>query len=124
MRRPLVVSVLAIAMGCNAPVFAQEALIGTYSGTLEGKTANSQKIGVTLVIASVDGMVVKGTVTRHQKGACNGDYPMEGSIDGNTLVMKATQKSDLDCNFKMNVKVEGSKLVGTGIGDRPIVLSK
>lgn len=49
---------------------------------------------------------------------------MEGSIDGNTLVMKATQKSDLDCNFKMNVKVEGSKLVGTGIGDRPIVLSK
>ena len=124
MKRLLMVPVMAIAMGYNLPAFAQESLIGTYEGTLHGVGAKNQTIGVRLVIASVDGASVQGTATRFQKGACNGDFPMEGTIEGNNLIMKATERSALDCNFKLSVKIEGNKLVGTGIGDKPIELSK
>ncbi len=124
MKRLWVAPVMAIAMGCNMPAFAQESLIGTYDGTLHGVGAKNQSIGVRLVIASVEGSIVKGTATRFQKGACNGEFPMEGTIEGNTLIMKATERSALDCNFKLSVKVDGNKLVGTGIGDKPIELSK
>ena len=124
MKRPLVASVIAIAMGCNLPVFAQESLIGTYDGTRQGVGAKNRTTGVRLVIASVEGAIVKGTATRFDKGACHGDFPMEGTIEGTTLILKATERNALDCNFKLNVKVEGTKLVGTGNGDKPIELSK
>lgn len=106
-------------------VYAQDSsLLGTYSGSAALK--NNKTAGVRLTIEGIENGVVKGTASRFQKGACNGDYPLEGTLKDGNLVLKASEKGGPagDCNFKINVKVVGEKLVGTWIGDQPIELSK
>lgn len=118
----ILLSVVALAVSMDA--LAQNSLLGTYSGSQPLK--NNKTAGVRLVIDSVDNGIVKGTASRSQKGACNGDYPVEGTLKDDNLVMKAIEKNGGagDCNFKLKVKVVGDKLVGTGINDNPIELSK
>lgn len=122
--KPLTVLLSAVVLTVAVPAHAQNSLLGTYSGSLPIK--NNKTAGVRLVIDSFDNGIVKGTASRSQKGACNGDYPVEGTLKDDNLVMKAIEKGGGagDCNFKLNVKVVGDKLVGTGIYDNPIELSK
>ena len=122
--KPIAFLFSAVVLAVSVPALAQNSLVGTYSGSQPLK--NNKTAGVRLVIDSVDNGVVKGTASRYQKGACNGDYPVEGTLKDDNLVMKAIEKggSAGDCNFKLNVKVVGDRLVGTGINDNPIELSK
>ncbi len=126
--KPLAVASSAILLlAFSAITGAQESLIGKYAGSFVGQ--NDHSVGVELVIASVENGVVKGTATRFQKGkrqTCNGDYPMEGELNAGTLKMKSTEKAGTtqECSFKLTVKQDGNKLVGTTIRDAPIELSK
>jgi hypothetical protein len=124
MKRPVMACLVIMVLSFNAPLAAQESLLGRYSGTMGAD--NNKRIGIQLDIESVADGVVKGTATRFQNGACRGEYPVEGITDGDMLKLKATQKGGPleDCNFKLDVKIEGSKLVGTGMKGRPVELSK
>ena len=112
----------AISMGHGAITNAQDSLIGTYFGTYEGPLIFRMK----LVITSVEKGVVKGTATVFN-GACQGTYPMEGTYDGNKLVMLDKGKGEHpdDCRFGFNTVHEGNKLVGKiGGPSWPIEMSK
>ena len=127
MKRLALASLLAIAMGHYSIACAQDSLVGTYKGNNTGPGCPGDvQVEVQLVIASVEKGVVKGTVTQFSKGGCAGEYPMEGTYDDNKLVMKSTGKGGRagDCDFGLNVALEGNKLVGTNVGGRPIQLSK
>jgi hypothetical protein len=94
--------------------FAQDSIVGSYNGNYEVQTIRGQqRWGVTLAIASVEDGKVKGTATLHQ-GGCQGSYPVEGSVKGNVIGVRATEKGGPagDCSFGFKGKVEGNRLVG------------
>ncbi len=113
----------------SVSVFAQEALVGKYSGAFTQPTRNGdQQVGLTLEISSVEGGAVKGTAVRMAppgRGGCRGEYPVEGTVKGNELTLKATEKGGPagDCNVNLKLTVEGNKLVGT-MGQFKTTLSK
>lgn len=122
MKRLALALFIAITMGQGTITYAQDSLIGTYTGTYTGPI----EFGVKLIIASVANGVVKGTANVFD-GACQGTYPMEGKYDGNKLAMQDKGKGDHldDCRFGFKAVHEGNKLVGT-INRRgwPIEMSK
>jgi hypothetical protein len=134
MKRLVLVSFLAASLGNSTYLYAQDSLVGTYTGgfTPSGELASARQVGVALVIASEEGGVVKGTAkltSSWSTSGCSGEYPMAGKYQGGKLVMRNTAKggSSGDCDFSFNVTREGNKLVGatgtTGKGS-PLQLSK
>ena len=131
MKRLALASLIAITMGHGAITYAQESVVGTYTGSYTQPTNSKYgdtTVNVQLIIASVENGVVKGTAKLYSTARfkCPGDYPMEGNYDGNKLVMKAMTKGGPtgDCTFSFNVAQVGNKLIGSTGLDRPIQLSK
>ena len=115
-----VLSAIGLAWALTAPVslHAQDALIGTYSGSfLYPGTYGETPLGVKLVIASVEGTAVKGTVHLNSRGACAGDYPMQGKLADSKLLLRGKGGKSGDCPLVMNLVPDGNKLVGT-VGDK------
>lgn len=109
-----------LAILFSAPVLAQHALVGKYTGSFVQPTPSQGDLmpGITLEILSVEGDTVKGTAVRMTAAAsrrCAGEYPVEGTLKGDTLELKATTKGGPagDCDLTLRLKVEGNKLVGT-----------
>ena len=123
---------VATLLGCcflvSSVAGAQESLIGKYTGSYASTTRNGNTIqrGVELTIVSVDNGVVKGTAEVTRRGSCSGAYPMEGKLEGKTLVMRSTEKggSASDCSFRLKATHEGNKLVGTVGQGSALELSK
>ncbi len=113
-------------------VYAQESLSGRYTGNLLVNTQSqgTQSVGLALVIDSVEGGVVKGTATRFATGkvgrGCAGSFPMEGKLEDKKLALHSTGKSGGagDCSLRLNLSVEGNKLIGTSGGGNAIELSR
>jgi len=114
----IVVSV-GLAILFSAPVLAQHALVGKYTGSFVQRTGTGEYTpGLTLEILTVEGDTVKGTAVRGAAGSsrgCAGEYPVEGKLKGDTLELKATTKGGPsgDCQLTLKLTVEGTKLVGT-----------
>ena len=110
-------------------VFAQQSLVGKYSGAYISTTNHGdERQGLTLEITSVDGEIVKGKAVRTARGKnvrCNGEYPVEGPVKGNELSLKSTEKGGRteDCRVNLKLTVESNKLVGT-MGQHKATLSK
>jgi len=104
------------------PAYAQDSLAGKYTGSI---TRQQGSKGLTLVIDSAQGGVVKGTATRTEKN-CKGDYPVEGKVEANKLKLSALKKGGLagDCSVNWDLTIEGNKLVGTTGSGHQIELSK
>ena len=117
MKKIIVAAGLAILF--SAPVLAQHALVGKYTGSFVQRTGtNEYTPGLTLEILTVEGDTVKGTAVRGASGSargCAGEYPVEGKLKGDTLELKATTKGGPagDCDLTLRLTVEGNKLVGT-----------
>ena len=129
MKRLAVVFFIAITIGHGTITYAQDSLVGTYTGSYRfaGRgTGMPRELGIKLIITSVENGVVKGTATNYSGGPCSGDYPMAGNYDGNKLVMKATAKGGRagDCSFALDVAQEGNKLEGKTGSGQPLHLSK
>jgi len=118
----LIAAASALLFSC--PVLAQQTLLGKYSGSFSSFTNFGQVItGITLEILSVDGDKVSATAVRARGGAagrspCAGEYPVEGTVKGDTLVLRATEKGVKavgagDCGLMLRLTVDGNKLVGT-----------
>ena len=123
-----VAAVVAAAgmMLVSAGVWAEEPLTGKYDGSYTSPSHRGPRPrGLTIVIESVEGGVVKGVATRHAE-KCRGDYPVQGKMDGNKLELRETEKGGPagDCGFKANLTVEGNKLVGTMGDGSPVEVSK
>jgi hypothetical protein len=126
-----IASTVAIVLAC-ATAFAQAPLSGTYSGSyifpgIRGDTL----LGVRFIVSDVDSNgTVNGKIELSSRGACAGDYPMRGKLEGNKLVMRSTQKGGRasDCSFSFNGVMDGNKIVGsTGATEgegRPLQLAK
>ena len=103
----------------SCPVFAQQTLLGKYSGSFMQRTHRGDySAGLTLEIVSLEGDTAKGKVWRSsatQRGSCAGEYPVEGTLKDNALILKSTEKGGhaADCGVNLKLTVEGSKLVGT-----------
>ena len=110
----------------SASAYAQQSLSGRYTGNYVVYTAKGPTpVGLTLVIDSVEGVVVKGTATSYGR-TCGGDFPIEGQFKDNKLQLSSTTKggSAGDCIWQLNLTVEGNKLTGTtGLGNA-VQLSK
>ena len=116
----------ALMVGLAAfPAHAQDSLAGTYKGsmTITGGFG-TLNVGVTLVIAQVEGGKLTGTGTLHA-GSCAGDYPIQGGVKGDAIGLISTKKGGAggDCSFGFKGRVEGNQLVGT-MGSMQIVLRK
>lgn len=102
-------------IGCSLPLAAgaQDSLVGTYNASYTSTGIQSTLQSLTIVIASVEDGRVKGTGTRHDR-ACAGEYPLEGSLKGDQIRLRATKKGGPagDCTFGFAGKVEGGALVG------------
>jgi len=127
MKHVALASFIAITMGHGTITYAQESLVGTYTGsyTVPVSGYGPQQVGMQLIIASVENGVVKGAATVYRL-SCKGNYPMEGKYDGNKLVMKSTAKGGVagDCIIALNVVQEGNKLVGKTGSGAPLQLSR
>jgi hypothetical protein len=116
-------SIAVLAQGVS---YAQESLLGTYTGSDVFPSARGDtSIGVKLVITSVAASAVSGQVELGGR-ACGGDYPVQGKYEDNRLVMTAIAKggSASDCSFSFDVAVNGNKLVGTTGNGKALRLSK
>ena len=102
----------AIVISGAASAFAQESLVGTYNGNYE-LPRGTQRFGITLVISSAEDGKVKGNAI-FQRGNCQGSYPVEGGVKGNTIRVRATAKGGPagDCFFSFSGTVDGNRLVG------------
>lgn len=108
-----------------AALCAQDSILGTYNGNYEVRSSNrAPYVGVSVVISSVEGGVVKGTGSR-STGSCRGEVPLEGTLKDRAIVLRAAEKGGRadDCGFTFRGNVEGSTLVGK-LGDREITLRK
>jgi hypothetical protein len=104
--------------------FAQENLLGKWSGSYVYTGTTDMNIGLDLEITSVEGNVVKG-VAKNYARACAGDYQMSGKIDGAILGMLSTNSGGAkgDCKLGFRVTVEGSKMTGK-IGTYDLTFTK
>lgn len=119
---------LVVTIGSTC-VYAQQDLVGKYTGTYPQSTPRGEvSLGLTLEILAVEGDTVKGKAVRIAAGqagrACAGAYPVEGTLKGDALELKATEKGATgDCGMVLKLMVEGTKLVGT-IGNARTQLSR
>ena len=115
-----IVVAVGLAISISAPVLAQDALLGKYSGSYRQQVGSQgeKTAGITLEILSVEGGAVKGKAARSRLGSldnCGGEYSLEGKVNGNELFLKSTSSSvgSGDCSMVLRLTVEGSKLAGT-----------
>src|SRR5687767_5124715 len=78
----------------NAPVSAQDSLVGRYSGTFMGAGSSGQVgVGMDLTITNVEGEKVKATALRHTRYAppgCGSVHPLEGTYQDKRLELTGT----------------------------------
>ena len=96
----------------SGPVFAQQTLLGKYSGSfMQTASRGDINIGITLEILSVDGDIVTGKAIRSQGGAgrssCHGEYPVEGKVKGDALSLRATKKGRPCRRLRFVAQVDG-----------------
>jgi len=104
--------------------YAQQPIVGKYSGKVDNPRGRGGGGNVDLVITSVDDGVVKGTSKSYQ-GKCADEYPLEGQLEDKKLTLKATKVGRLaDCIIRYDLTVEGNTLVGTQSDGLPIKFSK
>lgn len=111
----------------GAVAAAQHSMLGKYSGTFVKPTNHGDAdVGLTLEISSVKGNAVEARAERFGRGGCVGDYPLAGTVKGDSLALAATRKGGAagDCGMWLKLKVEGDKLVGTMNHKWPVQLAK
>jgi len=117
---------IAAGMTVSQCALADALQPGKYTGavTVMGNR-NIEQWGMAVQIDSVEQGVARGLATRY-RGKCQGDVPVEGKLEGNTLTLRETAKGGRagDCGFRATLTVDGPKLMGKmGNGD-PVELSR
>ena len=99
---------------CCPLSFAQESLLGTYSGSIEimPQSGRSFNAPLKLVITGAENGKLSGKFWQGA-GGCNGDFPFGGTYEGTALVVKLDESVKQGCGTNpMNLNLQGGKLVG------------
>jgi hypothetical protein len=106
----------AILFICSTCLYAQEALVGKYIGSL---TAPNQKqvnvqFGITIEITSAENGKLKGTISNQSSRPCKSDLPAEGTYEGSNVKIAVVEAGlPQGCGaLKFEGVAEGNKLVG------------
>ena len=112
---------LAIVTGsilfvCSALAYAQEALVGKYTGSMAATAAhggNVVQVGIVIDITSAENGRLKGTITNTGQ-TCGGTFPMEGGYRDNSLKFAMLEGGGVQgCRpLRFVGAAEGNKLVG------------
>lgn len=92
----LVAGMIVVLMSAPIGVYAQELLVGRYTGhftvssPFPGK--DGRRVQVELVIASAENGVVKGTGKSSSNDCKGAEVPLEGKQDGNKLQIRAVEE--------------------------------
>jgi hypothetical protein len=115
-----------VALWClaSSPAWPQASLVGDYAGSYQIQVDGSNlDIRIAVSVDSVEGDVVKGTATS-ASSKCAGDYPFQGTLNGNQLIVRSTTRRG-DCGFGFSGYVEGDALVGSmGRNELPMRVTK
>lgn len=114
--------VMTLASTC---LYAQDSIVGTYSGSVGYYIGKPHKnAGITVIITSVEDGIVKGTAT-HYGPICGGDYPFQGIYRNDEIRVRSPVKGGraADCRFGFVGKVEGNKIVAK-MGSHDMALFK
>ncbi len=96
---------------------------GNYVGNISGGESAG---GLTLVISSVEGGTVRGSAQLAGGGACDDTYPMQGSLSGGRLALRATKMGGRagDCPLSLTLTVEGDRMAGSSGSGGGVQLKK
>lgn len=99
---------------------------GISSGRYVGNISGGEAAGLTLVISSIDGGVVKGTASVTGGGVCDDNYSMQGSMRGGRLELRATRMGGRagDCPLSLSLALAGDRLTGATGSGASVQLSK
>ena len=122
---------LLLALGFASFACAEESsIVGRYTGTFDAPGTQRQNVpvGLTLVIDKVVDRKIEATGQIHPLGAaqCVGEFPMAGVVNGKDLRLRNVKPFGRtnECNLVLRLTVDGSRLVGTTGGGRPVQLSR
>ena len=120
-----------LALGFAGFACAEEAsIVGRYTGTFDAPGTQRQNVpvGLTLVIDKVVDRKIEATGQIHPLGAaqCVGEFPMAGVVNGKDLRLRNVKPFGRtnECNLVLRLTLDGSRLVGTTAGGRPVQLSR
>ena len=125
MKLSIGILLIIVSGGAFAPAYAQDSLIGKYSGSYTSRVSSGERqTGIELTISSVEGENVKGVVMRHTQRYCRGEFPVEGNLKDNRLVLRGKGGSTEDCSITLRLTPDGNKLTGTLGSSTPVSMSK
>jgi hypothetical protein len=109
-------ALLVVGIFAASVTLAQEdVIVGKWSGTYNA--GNNRTMRVVLDIKNAEGGKIRGVgslySTARRGGQCHGDYPVEGTLKGDELRVRSTEKGGPagDCTFTLSGKVEGNTLM-------------
>lgn len=110
----MVGSILFIFSTC---LYAQQSLVGKYSGSLTAPDGrgNPRQQGISIEITSAENGSLKGTITNAPTVPCYGTYAMEGTYDGNKVILAAVEAASTTRGcvpLRFQGVAEGNRLVG------------
>ena len=100
-------SAAAIAFLASASAVAQDSnVVGKYTGSLNTMNDGGGAVQLVLKIEDVTDGKVSGVLQRFSsrgRNPCNGEYPIEGTLKGNALMVRASEKGGRagDCPFRI-----------------------
>ncbi len=102
-------------LGAYPAAFAQDGIVGKYTGMMEVGRASggpTRHDTVYLVIHKVDAGIVEGTATLGARGC--GDVAVNGVLDGSKLTLHHSAKGEAKqgCGVNWELTVAGNKLEG------------
>jgi len=119
------IAALGIAvLACSPMAQAQQTLVGTYKGSVPYVYAGAVEVNLhaILTITSAENGKISGTV--NQGGECRGVYKVDGTYEGNKILLTQSTGPVKDCGgLKIELTAKGNVLEGTA-GKTKIKLTK
>lgn len=118
---------LALFASLSLPAHADDSLVGRYSGHSMVRTPVGERpIPVELVVKSLDGSMVKGSMKSWSTNCRGAELLMEGTYANGTLAIASisTHSGPVKCGLEWTLNVDGATLAGTTASGYHIRLTK
>src|SRR3954467_2247275 len=78
---------------CSSCLYAQQALVGKYTGSLSAPNNRNveMQFGITIEITSAENGKLVGKISNQSARACNSSLPAEGTYEGNNIKLAVVE---------------------------------